>query len=252
MVLREDRGAVAVLRIQHGRANALDPELLGAIGQALTAAEDAGAVVLTGTGPMFSAGVDLKRLAAGGSGYPAALLPALSDCFARLFFHPRPVVAAVNGHAIAGGCVLACAADRRLGTLGPGRIGVTELLVGVPFPAIALEIMRSVAAGPALAEMLYTGRTWDMADAAARGLVDALVDPDALMDTAVREAAALAALPAQSFTLTKAQVRQPIRDFLSLHAARLDGEVARIWSAAPAQDAIRRYVDQTLGGTARD
>ena len=103
MVLREDRGSVAVLRMQHGRANALDPELLGAIGQALTAAEDAGAVVLTGTGPMFSAGVDLKRLAAGGPGYPAALLPALSDCFARLFFHPRPVLAAVNGHAIAGG-----------------------------------------------------------------------------------------------------------------------------------------------------
>jgi enoyl-CoA hydratase len=246
MVIRENRGPVAVLRMQHGRANALDPEFLGAIGEALTTAEDAGAVVLTGTGPMFSAGVDLKRLAAGGPGYPAALLPALSDCFARLFFHPRPVLAAVNGHAIAGGCVLACAADRRLGARGPGRIGVTELLVGVPFPAIALEIMRSVAPGPAFAQMLYTGRTWEMADASARGLVDALVDPEALVDTAVKEAEALAALPAASFTLTKAQARQPIRDFLGLHAARIDHEVARIWSAAPAQEAIRLYVARTL------
>lgn len=246
MVIRENRGRVAVLRMQHGRANALDPEFLGAIGQALAAAEDAGAIVLTGTGPMFSAGVDLKRLAAGGPGYPGALLPALSDCFARLFFHPRPVLAAVNGHAIAGGCVLACAADRRLGARGPGRIGVTELLVGVPFPAIALEIMRSVAAGPAFSEMIYTGRTWDLADAGARGLIDALVEPDALVGTAVKEAEVLAALPAETFTLTKAQTRQPIRDFLGVHAARIDREVARIWSAAPAQDAIRRYVARTL------
>jgi len=251
MILREDRGSVALLRMQHGRANALDREFLGAIGQALADAEDAGAVVLTGTGAMFSAGVDLKRLAAGGPGYPAALLPALSDCFARLFFHPRPVLAAVNGHAIAGGCVLACAADRRLGARGPGRIGVTELLVGVPFPAIALEIMRTAAPGPAFAEMVYSGRTWEMATAAARGLVDALVDPDALVDAAVKEAQALAALPAASFTLTKAQARQPIRDFLGLHAARIDGEVARIWSAAPAQEAIRRYVDKTLGRATR-
>lgn len=246
MVLREDRGSVVLLRMEHGRANALDPELLGAIGEALTAAEDAGAVVLTGTGAMFSAGVDLKRLAAGGPGYPATLLPALSDCFARIFFHPRPVLAAVNGHAIAGGCVLACAADRRLAARGPGRIGVTELLVGVPFPAIALEIMRSVAAGPAFTEMVYSGRTWEMADAAARGLIDALVDSDILVDTAVKEAEALAALPAESFRLTKAQARQPVRDFLGIHAARVDREVLRIWSAAPAQDAIRRYVARTL------
>ena len=246
MVLREDRGAVAVLRMEHGRANALDPEFLGAIGQALAATEDAGAVVLTGAGAMFSAGVDLKRLAAGGPGYAAALLPALSDCFARLFFHPRPVIAAVNGHAIAGGCVLACAADGRLGARGAGRIGVTELLVGVPFPAIALEIIRAAAPGPAFTEMVYSGRTWGMAEAAARGLVNALVDPEALVDAAVKEAQALAALPAATFTLTKAHARQPIRDFLGLHAARIDGEVARIWSAAPAQDAIRRYVARTL------
>jgi len=76
--------------------------------------------------------------------------------------------------------------------------------------------------------------------------VSALVDPEALVDAAVKEAQALAALPAATFTLTKAHARQPIRDFLGLHAARIDGEVARIWSAAPAQDAIRRYVARTL------
>ena len=62
--------------------------------------------------------------------------------FAATFSFPKPIVAAINGHAIAGGCVLACAADKRLMARDQGRIGVTELLVGVPFPRIAMEIMH--------------------------------------------------------------------------------------------------------------
>jgi enoyl-CoA hydratase len=246
MVVREDRGGIAILRLDHGPANALDPEVLGALGAAVTAAAPADAVVLTGAGGMFSAGVDLKRLAAGGPDYPGALIPALADCFSRLFFHPRPLVAAVNGHAIAGGCVIACAADRRLAARGGGRFGVTELLVGVPFPALALEIMRGVVPPRLFAEMVYTGRTWTLDEAAGHGLVDTLVDAPALLDAAVGEAQRLAAIPAETFALTKAQSRQPVRDFLSLHSARIDREVQRCWSAPEAQAAIRRYVEQTL------
>ncbi len=251
MVVREDRGAIAVLRMAHGRANTLDPETLGALSAALEAAAGAPALVLTGTGAMFSAGVDLKRLAASGPDYPGALIPALVDCFARLFYHPRPVVAAVNGHAIAGGCVLACAADRRIAARGGGRFGVTELLVGVPFPAIALEIMRAVAPARHLAEMVYGGRTLSVEDACERGLVDTIVEPGALLDAAVAEAEALAAIPAESFALTKAQLRQPVRDFLARHAARIDREALACWRAPAAQDAIRRYVEKTQGGGRR-
>jgi enoyl-CoA hydratase len=251
MVTREDRGPIAVLRLAHGRANALDPEVLGALGEAFATASDARAVVLTGTGAMFSAGVDLKRLAAGGPDYPGALFPALVDCFARLFYHPRPVVAAVNGHAIAGGCVLACAADGRIAAEGAARIGVTELLVGVPFPAIALEIMRAVVSPRYLAEMIYHGRTVSVDEALTRGLVDAVAEAGALLDAAVAEAERLAAIPAETFALTKAQLRQPARDFLALHAARIDREALACWRAPAAQDAIRRYVATTLGRAAR-
>lgn len=247
MVVREDRGTIAVLRMGHGRANALDPELLGALGAALAQAAEARAVVLTGAGAMFSAGVDLKRLAASGRDYPGALIPALVDCFARLFYHPRPVVAAVNGHAIAGGCVLACAADRRIAARGGARLGVTELQVGVPFPAIALEIMRAVVPPRHLAEMVYGGGTVSVDEALDRGLLDAVVEPASLLDAALAEAEALAAIPAESFALTKAQLRQPARDFLAVHAARIDREALACWSAPAAQDAIRRYVAKTLG-----
>src|SRR5207248_2211327 len=102
------------------------------------------AAVLIGEERIFSAGVDLLRVLDGGRPYLRNFLPALSAALAAVFSHPKPVVAAINGHAIAGGCILACACDRRLMVRDAGRIGVPELLVGVAFPAVAMEIMRCV------------------------------------------------------------------------------------------------------------
>ena len=142
MIHRDDHDGVAVLRIEHGKANALDLELCNAIVTAFEEAGDARAVVLTGTGRIFSAGVDLFRVIEGGRSYIEAFVPAMCRAFERLFVHPAPVVAAANGHAIAGGCLLVAAADQRLMAEGTARIGIPELQVGVPFPPIALEIIR--------------------------------------------------------------------------------------------------------------
>ncbi len=127
------------------------------------------AVVLTGTGRMFSAGVDLPRLIEGGAPYIREFLPALNTMLATVFSYPKPVVAAINGHAIAGGCVLACAADRRLMAKEGGRIGVTELLVGVPFPAAAMEIMRHATAPQYFEHAIFSGATFTPDEAALRG-----------------------------------------------------------------------------------
>jgi enoyl-CoA hydratase len=94
------KDGVAVLAMRHGKANALDTELCQALCGALddAAADGAAAVVLTGAGPVFSAGVDLKRVIAGRQGYVATFLPELRRAFTRLATFELPVVAAVNGH----------------------------------------------------------------------------------------------------------------------------------------------------------
>jgi Enoyl-CoA hydratase/isomerase len=138
----------SVFRTAHGKANALDTELCEAITVRLEEHRHSSmqALVFIGQGQIFSAGVDLLRVLDGGPAYLEVFLPALSKAFETLFCFPKPVIAAINGHAIAGGCVLACAADYRIMAHQAGRIGVPELLVGVPFPTVALEIMRCVAA----------------------------------------------------------------------------------------------------------
>src|SRR6202166_1190836 len=143
-----------------GKVNAMSIELCETITACVREHAQARAIVVTGNGRMFSAGVDLLRLLDGGVPYIREFLPALSTMLATVFSHPRPVVAAINGHAIAGGCVLACAADRRLMAREAGRIGVTELLVGVPFPPAAMEIMRCATAPQYFEETIFGGATY--------------------------------------------------------------------------------------------
>jgi enoyl-CoA hydratase len=236
------KDGVAVLAIRHGRANALDTELCQALCGALDDAAAAGAeaVVLTGTGTMFSAGVDLKRVTAEGEGYVAAFLPELRRVFTRLAAFELPVVAAVNGHAIAGGFVLAAAADWAVMAEGPGQVGVTELLVGVPFPAVALELLRLRAGDQQARPLALSGATFGAGEALNRGLVDEVVPAAELAGRSLAEAQRLAAL-GSAFRLTKRQLRQ---GFLArVHdLAILDPEVDAIWTAPATLERIRRYM----------
>src|SRR5262249_52958413 len=147
----------------------------------------------------------------------------------------------------AGGCVLACACDRRLAARGPGRMGVTELLVGLPFPAVALEALRAVLAPSRLSEAVLTGRTWPFDEAAAIGFVDEVVPADALDERAQIAAEALGSIPASSFALAKRHLRQPLRDALEVHGNAIDAEVLRIWGSGAARAAVAAYAERTLG-----
>src|SRR3954463_2665320 len=203
------QGRVAVATLQHGKVNALDVELLRAITATMRALSSAGAVVMTGHDRAFSAGVDLRRIAEGGPAYAEEFLPALSEAFLSVFDCPRPVVAAVNGHAIAGGCVIAAAADLRL--MSGGTIGLTELLVGVQFPTVPLEISR-YAFGAVAARLALTGETFGVDEAFRLGLADEVVAPDELLPRALARAAALGKISSHVYAATKEQLHRAARE----------------------------------------
>ena len=246
MIERADRDGVAILRLHHGKASALDIELCEEMQRQLAdvAASDARALIITGTGSIFSAGVDLFRLLSEGEPYVRRFFPAMVSAFTEFFLFPRPVVAAVNGHAIAGGCIVTNAADLRL--MSSGRIGVPELLVGVPFPAIALEIARFGIPKAHLEEMIYTGMTIPPEEAKARGIVDEVVAADALLDRAMELATAAGHVPRDSFRLTKRQLRAPYVAAAKALADH-DREVLASWSSPEVHAGIRRYLDRTVG-----
>ena len=239
---------VAVLTMTHGKANALDTEFC----EALAARFDelrtsaAKAIVITGQGKMFSAGVDLVRLSAGGADYVRQFLPALHKLYDAAFFHPKPVVAAINGHAIAGGAVLACCADRRIMGRESGRIGITEMLVGVPFPALAFEVVRFAVPALYLPEFAYSGATYMTDDALECGWVDELAEPTELIEDALAIALELAELSHPAFAQTKKQIRQAVTERLATSGAATDKAVTEIWTAPDTLARIRDYVARTL------
>ena len=217
MIDIKTEAGIAVMTLAHGKANALDIEFCEAIAARFTELRqsEAKAVVLTGQGTIFSAGVDLVRLSEGGADYIRKFLPVLHKLYDAVFFHPKPVVAAINGHAIAGGCVLAACADRRIMANGRGRIGVTELVVGVPFPALAFEIVRFAVPRRYLPEFTLSGATYAGDEALQRGWIDEVVEPDALLEDAVAVAQELALLSPPAFAQTKRQIRQEVAERLA-------------------------------------
>ncbi|MET7395378.1 enoyl-CoA hydratase/isomerase family protein [Dactylosporangium sp. NPDC005572] len=226
MIELTEAGDVAVVRLAHGKVNALDLELLAAITETFTAldAGDARAIVLTGAGRTFSAGVDLRRVIDGPPEYVDALLRALTRAFLAVFTTGKPVVAAVNGHAIAGGAVLACACDYRLMAAGDARIGVTEVLVGVPFPPAAMEIVRHAVG---TYEEILTGDTFepDLAP-----FIDTVVPPESLLDEAVATANRVAdRIPPDTYRLTKEQLQSAVHDRLSRLGPQFEARVATLW-----------------------
>ena len=245
--VRQD-GGVAVLTMAHGKANALDIEFCTALADRFDALRTAPAkaIILTAEGKIFSAGVDLKRLSEEGPAYVRRFLPTLHRLYEAVFFHPKPVVAAINGHAVAGGCVLAACADRRIMAQGNARVGVTELLVGVPFPALAFEVVRSVVPPRFLSEVTYSGATYDTDMALDRGWIDEVVESEDLMEDALAVADELAELSPAAFALTKQQLRAPVRERLDAGGAATEAAATDIWCADDTLKRVRDYVAKTL------
>lgn len=256
MIRREDHEeGVAVLRMEHGKANAIDLELASELVARLDALREgrpSPAVVLTGSGSIFSAGVDLFRILEEDDAYLDAFFEAFGRALVALATHPRPVVAALNGHAVAGGCILACACDRRLMAEGTGTIGVPELSVGIPFPEIALRIMRAAVPPARVRDLVYGGRTLDPDDALAAGLVDEVVPAERLPARAREVAGRLGAVPRETFALTKRQLWKPFLGHPEAASGGRDAAALRLWKAPESREAIRTYLERTLGRATRE
>ncbi len=248
LIQREDRCGIAFLRMERGKVNALDVELLKEFSSLLDELETSSveAVVLTGAGPVFSAGVDLLRLVNEGPEYVRELLFLFETTIRRLFAFPKPTVAAVNGHAIAGGYFLMAACDRRIMALGGGKVGVPELLVGVPFPPITFEILRAV--NPNLVRSLvYTGRTFLAEEALCLGVVDDTAAPAGLCDRAYEEARRLASIPSQTFRIVKREFIGPAIERAARLDSELGAEVLAVWEDPDTAVGIRAYLARTIG-----
>ncbi|MGD9723791.1 MAG: enoyl-CoA hydratase/isomerase family protein [Pirellulales bacterium] len=247
MIELEPRGAVTIMRMVRGKGNAINLGLLEASEEALRTIENspARAAVITGQGSVYGAGVDLQELLAGGAEYLRQFIPRMTSAFERLATFPKPLVAAVNGHAIAGGAINMLACDQRLLARGKARIGLTEVLVGVQFPSWALEIARFATPPQHFPTLICTGRTYLPEEALARGLVDELVEPERLIDRAVEVAEEMGAILSETFAATKMAVRRPMIEAARRGTAEQD-KIIDYWCSPEVMGQVKAYMERAI------
>jgi enoyl-CoA hydratase len=241
-------GPVTTLRLARGKGNALNVDLVTALADSLDRLEKspARAGIITGQGSVFGAGVDLLALVEGGPDYVRQFVPHMARLFDRLMTFPKPLVAAVNGHAIAGGAIIMMACDQRLLARGTARIGLTEVLVGVLFPARALEIVRFATPPQHFPTAILTGRTWLPEDAFRLGLVNELVEPERLLERAREVANEMGAIRPDVFATTKLAVRRPLIEAAREQAEKTDAAVLKHWTSPETLRGVAKFAEQAI------
>ena len=205
---------IAILRIDRPPANAIDLETARELANTLeTIAEhdDIAAVIVTAAGKCFSAGLDLKVMPAYDRDQQQDMVMEVNRLFGRLYDLPLPTIAAVNGHAIAGGVILTLACDYRIGAEGDYKIGLAEMRVGVPYPVAAMAIVQSELSHQAARLMVLTARNLNPRDALSWGVLDELQRPELLINRAMEVAREMATLPRATYGRIKRQLRARAR-----------------------------------------
>ncbi|MFL5887865.1 MAG: enoyl-CoA hydratase/isomerase family protein [Solirubrobacteraceae bacterium] len=242
----EEHDDVAVVRVDRPPANAMDPGLLAdavAATEDIAAAEPA-AVVLTGRPGFFSAGADLKVVPTLDADGQRAMVDGINGLCMAWYGLPRPVVCAVNGHAIAGGLVFALCADYRVAA-ADGRYGLTELRAGVPYPTMAIAVVAAELSAPATRRLVLRADLVDAADLRELGAFDEVVPNDEVLDRALAVARDLAALPSSAYAATKRRLRAPT---LALAARLQAGEADPLGDAWTDADTASRAAAILRGG----
>jgi enoyl-CoA hydratase len=238
----EQVGDVALLRLEAGKANAIGLEFLSALDALAGRLAGARAAVMTGQGKAFCAGLDLPALIDLDRATMRGFMRRFEEVMLRIFQLPMPLVAAVNGHAIAGGCVLAMQADLRIAADRESRIGLNETQLGIGLPPVVLETLRFQVLPTSLPALTMEGRLFTPREALQLGLVHELAPEADLLETALRRAAALAALPPAGVRQVKADLRRAAARAARDSSAEQAEQWLDSWFDPGAQERLRAAV----------
>jgi enoyl-CoA hydratase len=201
---------VATIRIDDGKRNALSPQVLHEIYQALDQAEsDRAIVIMTGRESVFSAGFDLHVMKRGGVN-ALRMLRAGYALTARVMAYPYPVIAACNGHALAMGVFLMLPADYVLGSRGDFKIAANEVAIGMTMPRVAAAVLRNRLNPAAFQRAVTVSNFFDTETAQSAGFFDEVVDPAELIPRAEACAEAFQNLDPRAHTLSKRRIRKAL------------------------------------------
>jgi enoyl-CoA hydratase/carnithine racemase len=234
---------LAEVRLERGKVNALDEEVVDELAECfrgLARDPDVRSVVLVGTGKFFSFGFDIPGFLGHSKEAFLAYLRKFAALYRDLFAHPKPVVAALNGHAVAGGCMLALACDARLMAAGKGKVALNEIAFGSSLFAGSVEMLRYLVGGRNAERVACSGAMYAPEEALALGLVDRVVPEASLLEAAREVARVHGAKEPAAFRSVKALLRGPVLEEMARREEASLREFVEIWYSERTWENLKR------------
>ena len=233
---------IATVTLKRGKVNALNGSVVDELREsfrALEADHNLKAVILTGAGRFFSFGFDIPEFLSFSKEAFSDYLTSFTDLYTYLFSYPKPVVAALNGHTIAGGCMLALACDHRVMAAGKGKISLNEIAFGASVFAGCTEMLRFWVGSATATEILYSGDMYSAEKAMRLGLVQAVSDKEDLISQAEQIASDLGSKHSRAFAGIKSLLRKSVAEEMIKRERESIRAFVDIWYAEPTWENLR-------------
>lgn len=231
--LRIGRSAeLGIITLDRGKVNALNGPIIRELSDCLdrfAQDESVRGLILTGAGKFFSFGFDIPEFLGFTKETFVDYLTSFTSFYTKVFVYPKPVVAALNGHAVAGGCMIATACDARVMASGNGKIALNEITFGASVFAGCVAMLQHWVGGQNAEQILYSGRMYLAEEARRLGLVDEVAPPEELIARAEAHAHRLASQDPVAFASIKSLVRGPLAEQMRRREADSIREFADIW-----------------------
>lgn len=226
------QNAIVTLTINRGKVNALNEQVVEELHNTLIRLEEdteTKALIITGNGKFFSFGFDIPHFLSYTKQMFSEYLVKFTNLYTYLFLFPKPVIAAINGHAIAGGCMIATACDKRIMVSGKAKISLNEIGFGSTVFVGNTEMLRFCVGNKNASEILYSDAMYSAEEAQFLGLIDIVTTENHLMEEAVKIAAELGNKPYQAFKDIKLLLREAVCNEMKLKEKDSINRFIEIW-----------------------
>jgi enoyl-CoA hydratase/carnithine racemase len=239
-------GAVAVIELNRGVTNALSPELVQELADTLDTVRDAPevrALVLSGRNDkFFSIGWDLPQLYDLEEESFLEFYEVFNQTCLKLFTLPKPTVACLEGHAVAGGCILAICCDYRVIAEGHKLMGLNEIKLGVPVPYAADCILQSIVGSRVARDIVESGEFYEPDVSLGKGLVDEVVPLDRVAARAMKKAEELGAMPPEAYAAIKSNRVEGMEARIAAGWRKKEKEFIEMWYREEARTRLREAI----------
>ncbi|MGD2158738.1 MAG: enoyl-CoA hydratase/isomerase family protein [Anaerolineales bacterium] len=248
MISVEYRNNVALVKLDRGVTNAIHLQLVdeldGALQRIKRDSRTRALVLLSANDKFFSIGFDIPSLFGLSMEDFLGFYQAFNRVCLELYTFPKPTVAAVTGHAIAGGCILALCCDYRFIAEGRRLMGLNEIKLGVPVPYTADCVLRDLVGVRVARDVMEGGEFYQPEDAFQMGMVDRICPPEKVLTQAVEKAKVLSAFSQQAYTLIKRNRVEQIEEYIKAHLKAKERLFVDRWYSEEARELLREAMEK--------